>query len=386
MLPLSFLDQVDPPEWLIVQHVLQQEASNNPTSWEMLANCARIEAFTDGSAPLVNPGGPAGFAAVVVGWSKAAATAPALTSDARVDLAGFIPARSSEPPTSNNRAEVAGIMAALALVRAITLSPERLSIWSDSDYAINCALGRYKRKKNLDLWGCFDVLNQQAQTRVPGGISMEWVRGHAGNVWNQAADDLATRAAFNFDDSAYRRHRAAQQATGREMPNRASTASGSAQSRNTTITIIPDSNPWIRDSHYTLVVGAHIDGKGQPTVGRGPANGRYQLWTKKGNGAQGRIDHAGERTIDEAEYLTLIVALDDLLARITAGHKDPGAYSLTVYSRRELLIKQLQGAFRVSAASLQPLYVQARAQLDRFAGVEMVWKQDSSIKQLLGTV
>jgi len=385
MLPFSFLDQVDPPEWLIVQRVVRDEAASNPAAWEMLAHCARIEAYTDGSAPLVNPGGPAGYAAVVVGWREAAATTPAPNPDARVDLAGYIPARSSEPPTSNNRAEVAGIMAVLALACATPLSPEYVSIWSDSDYAINCALGRYKRKKNLDLWACFDALREQAHACISGGISMEWLRGHAGNLWNQAADDLATRAAFNFDESAYRRHRAAQKATGREMPTLTGPVPGQAPSGGHTVaTTIPDPNSWIRDAHYTLVLATHIDGNGQPAVGRCPARGRYQLWAKNGKGARGKVDHGGERAADEAEYLTLIAALDDLLARVTASHKDPSAYSLTVYSRRELVIKQLQGTYRVLSAALQPLYTQARAQLDRFATVELIWKQGSAIKLLLG--
>jgi ribonuclease HI len=383
MLPLPFLTQEEPPEWLIVQRVIEEAATGNPAAWEMLAQCARIEAYTDGSAPIVNPGGPAGFAAVVVGWNKVAATTPAPTPDAQLNLAGFIPARSNDPPTSNNRAEVAGIMAALDLVRSLPSSSEHVSIWSDSDYALNCALGRYKRKKNLDLWACFDTLHQRAQTCASGGISMDWLKGHAGNVWNQAADDLATRAAFNFDDSTYQRHRAAQRATGREMPNLPGTLPGNDPSSQTIIAAIQDPSTWKHDAHYTLVLTSHIAGDGRQSVGRGPASGRYQLWTKNGKGARSNVDHAGERTADEAEYLTLIAALDDLLARITDGHKDPAAYSLTLYSRRELVIKQLQGDYRVRAASLQPLQAQARAQLDRFATVELIWKQGPAIEQLL---
>jgi ribonuclease HI len=379
-----FIDQTNAPEWLVVQRVVQEEAVKNPASWEMLERCARIEAYTDGSAPLVNPGGPAGFAAVVIGWTKEAAAAPASEPDARVDLAGFLPMRISEPPTSNNRAEVTGIIAALALLCAMTSLPEHVSIRSDSDYAINCALGRYKRKKNLDLWACFDTIYRQAQARVPEGISMEWLRGHAGHSWNQAADELATRAAFNFDDSAYQRYRSAQRATGREMPNNAVSASGrKARSDPTVATVLPNPNLWIRDSDYTVVLASDIDSKGQPSVTQGPASGRYLLWTKSGKGARCSFSHAGERQSDEAEYLTLIAALDNLLARIVASHKNPGSFSLTVYSRREIMIKQLQGAFHVRAVSLQPLQAHARTQLDQFSRVELIWKQGPAIKRLL---
>jgi ribonuclease HI len=78
-----------------------------------LARCATIEMYTDGSAPLHNPGGPIGFAAIVLGFAAAQATGPAVC----LDVGGYIPGRTADPPTTNNRAEIAGILTPLALLR-----------------------------------------------------------------------------------------------------------------------------------------------------------------------------------------------------------------------------------------------------------------------------
>jgi hypothetical protein len=48
-----------------------------------------------------------------------------------------------------------------------------------------------------------------------------------------------------------------------------------------------------------------------------------------------------------------------------------------------LVVKQLQGMYQVQSANLQTLQQQARARLDQFAGIELIWKQGSAIEQLL---
>jgi ribonuclease HI len=133
-----------------------------------------------------------------------------------------------------------------------------------------------------------------------------------------------------------------------------------------------------------MVLYTHIDGGGQPHVGIGPAVGRYQLWTKDGRGQRREVRHVGDHGHDEAEYLTLIAAMEDLLGRIARQGRDPSAYAVTIYTRRELVAKQLDGAFRVKAPALQPRYLQARALLDQFREVEVVWERSARIKALLG--
>lgn len=107
-------------------------------------------------------------------------------------------ASGAEPRTTNQRMEV---RAAFEAVRAID-GP--LVIVSDSTYVVNCFKQRWwegwlKRgwtnsKKqpvaNRDLWEPLIDLYRER-----GDVDFEWVKGHSGDPWNDAADRLATAAA-----------------------------------------------------------------------------------------------------------------------------------------------------------------------------------------------
>src|SRR5437870_1104328 len=107
---------------------------------------------------------PAGLAAVIVGFARP--RDPAMPARpvpaARVEIGGYIPPRQSEPPTSNNRAELAGVLAALVALRHVCRQEHcalaRGMIWSDSAYVVHCANGSWKRKKNIDLWPTYDAV------------------------------------------------------------------------------------------------------------------------------------------------------------------------------------------------------------------------------------
>ncbi len=125
----------------------------------------RWHAYTDGSvAP--NPGA-GGWGVIII--------APDGT---RQELSG------SEPKTTNNRMELAAILAA---VRGV---PEGASIavTSDSEYAVRVSSGRYKAKKNRDL---VQAVRRAAENRR---VKYQWIRGHAGHALNEAADRLAGQA------------------------------------------------------------------------------------------------------------------------------------------------------------------------------------------------
>ena len=68
--------------------------------------------------------------------------------------------------------------------------------------------------------------------------------------------------------------------------------------------------------------------------------------------------------------------------RIAAAGRDPANYSLTIYSRRELVVKQLLGTYRVKSPALQYTFAEAQGLLGRFKSVELVWKQGTDIQAL----
>jgi ribonuclease HI len=71
----------------------------------------------------------------------------------------------------------------------------------------------------------------------------------------------------------------------------------------------------------------------------------------------------GEGTNNQAEYTALIRALEHA-ARLGSQHR------LRIHSDSELVVKQMNGEYRVKDEGLKPLYEQARRLASRFAGVE----------------
>lgn len=91
---------------------------------------------------------------------------------------------------TNQRAEVWAVCKAL---EATDVS-QPLLIVTDSMYTINCATGKWNIKANSDLFHCLMTL--------ASGRDVQWkhVRGHRGNVGNEAADRIAVKAAQGIYD------------------------------------------------------------------------------------------------------------------------------------------------------------------------------------------
>ncbi|HTK11824.1 MAG TPA: RNase H family protein [Ktedonobacteraceae bacterium] len=156
-----------------------------------------VVAYTDGAC-LKNPGGPAGWSALL--WAAVDQVDGKIVTEATcLELYGHIPRSAT---TTNNRAEISAVLAVLC-VAPPTLP---LKIYSDSEYTIKVALGEYQMKANPDLWALYRKL--LGYRRQPP--TFEWVRGHAGQVHNERADELAGMGAFNRDRAAYEKWQASQ--------------------------------------------------------------------------------------------------------------------------------------------------------------------------------
>lgn len=134
-----------------------------------------VTVYTDGAC---NPNpGPGGWAAILL-----------RADEAPQELCG------AEADTTNNRME---LRAALEALRTLA-EPHQVILHTDSQYlcqGITDWLPRWeqdnwrksttKEVKNQDLW------RELAQARGRHQIEWKWVRGHAGNAWNERADALA---------------------------------------------------------------------------------------------------------------------------------------------------------------------------------------------------
>jgi ribonuclease HI len=298
---------------------------------------------------------------------------------ARLDLGGYVPARAQEPQTSNNRAEIGGILLALEALRLVGeggWAAREATIWSDSRYAVMCANGLWKRNKNNDLWSAHDALLPQVTRVLPKkGYSLRWVKGHAGNEYNEAADGLATFAAFNFDEVRYASFRTVQRATGKEMLGEGALRSAGVTLRKEPASYSAERTGWIGGADYAL--GLQLQFKGRDaSAGTGSGVGTYRIWDSEGRSRSGEVKHPGERLPDELEYMTLIAALEEL-------KDDAEGKALLLYTGRELVAKQLRGEYRVKAASLIEPYRHASELLRGFRRVDIEWKRGKDLDEIM---
>jgi ribonuclease HI len=138
----------------------------------------KIKIFTDGAVK-GNPGGPGGYAAILVRNKK------------KKIISGF------DPNTTNNRMEMrAAIAGLLALKKNSTVE-----LWTDSEYLYkgmtqwseSWKLRGWKTREgkpvaNQDLWSILHGLQLNHK------IDWHWVRGHNGHKWNELADEYAGQA------------------------------------------------------------------------------------------------------------------------------------------------------------------------------------------------
>jgi ribonuclease HI len=99
--------------------------------------------------------------------------------------------------TTNNRMELLAVIEGL---NALKVEGIPVTVFSDSKYVVdavtkgwlwNWAKTGYKGKKNSDLWRKYIPLHQKYKP------TFVWVKGHAGNAFNERCDELAVEAAMS---------------------------------------------------------------------------------------------------------------------------------------------------------------------------------------------
>ncbi len=108
-----------------------------------------------------------------------------------------------------------------------------------------------------------------------------------------------------------------------------------------------------------LVVRTDGAARGNP----GPAGAGWVIETPEGTVVSEGCAYLGETTNNQAEYEALLRALDEV-------EPDPET-EIEVFSDSELMVKQLNGEYRVKNEGLKPLYVRATRHLLRAGRAEV---------------
>lgn len=95
----------------------------------------------------------------------------------------------------------------------------------------------------------------------------------------------------------------------------------------------------------------------------GPAGAGFVLETPEGEYLVGGGRFLGETTNNVAEYEALLWGLE------TAAER--GVTDLVVYADSELLVRQMNGVYRVKHPNMKPLFARAKELAARFAAVEV---------------
>ena len=105
---------------------------------------------------------------------------------------------------------------------------------------------------------------------------------------------------------------------------------------------------------------------GNPGLGYGS----YEIVAPGGSVTRRQIEFGDGMTNNQAEFRAVIAGLEDLLQRV-----GPDARSLTIAVRgdSQLVIRGLNGEWRVKHPGLQPLHQQALALLGKFRATDLAW-------------
>lgn len=95
----------------------------------------------------------------------------------------------TEFETTNNRMELKGIIKALEYVLENNLDA---TIHTDSTYCLGFCLKEFKAKKNKDLTEELSWLISECEKQELN-IDFKWIKGHSGNLGNDAADFYANK-------------------------------------------------------------------------------------------------------------------------------------------------------------------------------------------------
>ncbi len=97
-----------------------------------------------------------------------------------------------------------------------------------------------------------------------------------------------------------------------------------------------------------------------------------------------RLEYAGRRTNNEAEYLTLIEGLRHILVEAGGDGQHASGFAVRVLSDSQLVVEQVSGRWKVRNAGLRPLHTEARELLARFGSWELEWHPRAQSVRYLG--
>ena len=131
------------------------------------------------------------------------------------------------------------------------------------------------------------------------------------------------------------------------------------------------------------ILGVTFDGGSRGNPGQGYGSFAV-LSPKRPQPHIERRAYPGVLTNNQAEYRTLIAALEYILDVITRTQREPGQFVLDIAGDSALVINQVQGTWKVKQPELRPLADRCRELLARFGSYRLTWQARAASVTLLG--
>ena len=147
--------------------------------------------YVDGSANQAGvKNGPGGCAAIRIGYKAINAGGSLSPESSQKKLVMLEYAADGNKFTTNNRMELTAVL--LALRKS---TGQNITFYTDSQYVMMSAMGKFKRGANFDLWREYDALS--------AGRTVNWVKvkAHSGDRFNDMVDDLAKQQTELFKEA-----------------------------------------------------------------------------------------------------------------------------------------------------------------------------------------
>jgi probable phosphoglycerate mutase len=111
--------------------------------------------------------------------------------------------------------------------------------------------------------------------------------------------------------------------------------------------------------------------------------GSYAVIARDGRQRVRRLDFGDDMTNNEAEYDTLIAALEDISERVEAVGKRPSDFTIEVRGDSNLVLRQVRGEWKAKNERMRHRRDIVRSLLSRFGGYRLVEQpREESVKVL----
>jgi len=116
----------------------------------------------------------------------------------------------------------------------------------------------------------------------------------------------------------------------------------------------------------------------------GPGYGSYAVASRDGRQRVRRLDFGEELTNNEAEYDTLITALEDVTGRVEAAGKRPVDFTIEARGDSRLVLRQVRGEWKADNQRMRQRRNIVRSLLSCFGGYRLVEQPREESVRVLG--